>query len=194
MNDDERRSVARYQPRRGSIFIGWTGPSGFVSTRGEILNISLGGAAISVAGFPAGLRAASIRLIGDDNGYPDWVSVSVLETRNLPDGAQQRIRMKFDGFCPYDFFKAILVASAASDGDAPSESRADGEPPPSPRAATLPRVAALPSAGTLARQQPEPAPVAPNTPVPGNHLRSALSARESGRASNLRGPSRIPGR
>jgi len=194
MNNDERRSVARYEPKQGTIFIGWTGPSGFASTRAEILNISLGGAAISVAGFPSGLRSASIRLIGNDNGHPEWVSVIVLEIRDILDGEQQRIRMKFDGFCPYEFFKAILFTSGASDDDTPSDRRPNGEPPPSPRAASLPRAAALLPDASPDWQQPEPARAAQNTPVPGNHLKTVLSARESGRANNLRGPSRIPGR
>jgi hypothetical protein len=192
MSDAERRSLARYEPKQGAIFIGWTGPSGFVSTRAEIVNISLGGAAISVTGFPSGLCSALIRLIADDQGHRDWVSGSVLEVRTIL-GGQQRIRMRFDGFCPYDFFKAILFTTEASDETTQADRRPETEPLPSPGPASLPRAAALPPSAAPARQQPAPVVVVQNIPVSGNRLRSALSARESGRANNLRGPARIPG-
>jgi hypothetical protein len=191
---DERRSSARYGVEGVKVYIGWHHPQGFESIPAEIRNISLGGVAVSGVELPSGVCSLWIRLADNNADHVEWVSAKVVEARVDSEG-KRRIRMRFAGACPYEFFKAIVFPRGNLD-ETPSAHGPSGSLPPSdvvasPGPACV--TASLPETPAV-RHQPKPHCMASNAPAGTNHLRAAFAARQRVRADNLRGSSGNPGR
>lgn len=103
----ERRTAPRYQPNQSvSIELSWHDPSGrYEKVTGMLLDMSATGVLLLVSREPRLDRPAWVRLVGDKES--DWVPVQLVGLDSVDD-EHHRVRLRFQEFCPYDFFKRAV--------------------------------------------------------------------------------------
>jgi hypothetical protein len=103
LNDQDRRCDLRYTPAQSQIWAGWWNGAQFMVTQAKLINLSKGGALVSVGSRPPTSQPVWI-CVGTPHPV-DHVQARVLDTSALcRDGFHARL--EFHSPCPSSFFVA----------------------------------------------------------------------------------------
>ncbi len=104
----ERRSATRYAANNPPAFLGWYEGDRYRSTPVKVIDLSMAGILVEVEVFPPRKGEVCLSLVGQKPSQ--WVEVSVVRRSRLWQNLQlrRRLRLKFLGSCPYDFFKVAI--------------------------------------------------------------------------------------
>lgn len=107
----EKRAASRYDAVRSLVYLGWWEDEEFRTCAGSLQNLSHSGALINAGQAPPGTAPVYLCLAGGGPG--EWVETAcVATTRAL--GVSFRLRLRFDGACPYDFFRSAVLDVAST--------------------------------------------------------------------------------
>lgn len=109
-HDHSRRRSTRYQPVDDRLWLGWTQGDQFRTSLALLLDVSLTGALLVADEVPKESTPAWICL--QSAGQTDWVKGRVLGVIRTWLGPH-KVRLVFEGTCPYAFFKAAVYGPDA---------------------------------------------------------------------------------
>jgi hypothetical protein len=102
---DERRKSARYVPVLDRGHLGWWAGEDFQTAPAQVLNLSLGGAALLICGPPFQGRSVWVSIAGLE--WAGWVAAQVVGTAP-PEGKGQVVRLAFAEPLSYELFKTAV--------------------------------------------------------------------------------------
>jgi hypothetical protein len=98
---EERRKEPRYAPVLDRAYLGWWERETFRTELGRLDNISTGGAALQLDGWPAVGETVWLSVVGPN--ATDWVPARLLGCHG------QTVRMMFAEPMPYDLFREVVL-------------------------------------------------------------------------------------
>jgi hypothetical protein len=106
----ERRQAERYRPVDDRVWLGWGQAEAFKTSPALLLDVSLRGALVVADEVPKEGTPAWICL--QSGTESEWVKGRVLGVMRTWRGPH-KVRLVFEGSCPYSFFKAAVYGPDA---------------------------------------------------------------------------------